>query len=228
MTVDNESRRSRRGLLTAGVGGVVAAVVTAVGAATIVRLRRQDGTDINMSITIDRPVSEVFDFVSDARNVLEWLPAAGERRKVTDGPIGVGTQFEATDGIGRRRIEHTQEIIEFEKDRLVRTKISEPWNGEYEIRVVPADGGTLLTVDVTGQPSGLFRLLGLMPASVLRRQFEQDYARLKDLLEGRVEPTASLDDATAADADPGTTPATIAIESEGESVGPIPEETAAT
>ena len=228
MTVDSEPRRSRRRLLTAGLGGVAAAVVTAVAAATVVRLRRRSGIDFDMSITIDRPVSEVFAFVSDARNVLEWLPAAGERRKMTDGPIGVGTRFEATDGIGRRRIEHTQEIIEFEKDRLVRTRISEPWNGDYEIRFEPADGGTLLSVGVTGQPSGFFRLLGLMPASALRRQFEQDYARLKELLEGRGEPAATLDDRTAAKSDSGKTPATIAIEPEGESVGPVPQETATT
>ncbi len=62
--------------------------MTAVAAVVAIgRLRRQDGTRISMSITIDRPVSEVFAFVSDARNVLEWLPAAVERRKVTEGPI---------------------------------------------------------------------------------------------------------------------------------------------
>ena len=68
MTVDAEPRRSRRGLMTAALGVVIAAVATAVAAAVaIVRLRRQDGTRISMSITIDRPVSEVFAFVSRRR-----------------------------------------------------------------------------------------------------------------------------------------------------------------
>ena len=59
------------------------------------------------------------------------------------------------------------------------------------------------------------------------RRFERDYARLKDLLEQRVEP-AGGDDGSTAETDSGKTLATIAIEPEGESVGPVPEETAAT
>jgi uncharacterized protein YndB with AHSA1/START domain len=226
MTVDAEPRRSRRGLLTAALGVVIAAVATAVAAA-IVRLRREDGTHITLSITIDRPVDEVFAFVSDARNVVEWLPGSPERRKVTDGPIGVGTRFEATDHIAGRAFEHTQEIIDFEQDRRVTTRISAPWNGDYGIRVEPTDEGTLLMVDVTGRPTGVFGLFRLLPEALNRRQFKRDYARLKVLLEQRVEP-ATPDDGTAAKADSGKTLATIAIEPEGESVGPVPEETAAT
>jgi len=224
MTVDTEPQGSRRGLLAAVIA-VAAAVAAAVA---IVRLRRQEGLHINMSITIDRPVGEVFAFVSDARNVLEWLPAAVERRKVTEGPIGVGTRFEATDRFGERRIDHTQEVVGFEKDRLVRSRISAPWDGTYDIRVEPSDGGTLLTVDTTAQPSGWFRLFRLVPASMMRQQFEQDYARLKDLLEGRAEPAATHDDGFAAEADSGKTAATITIEPESESVGPVPEETVTT
>ena len=227
MTIDAEPRRSRRGLLTAALGLVIAAVATAVAAA-IVRLRREDGTRITMSITIDRPVDEVFAFVSDARNVLEWLPGARERRKVTDGPIGVGTRFEATDHIAGRVIEYTQEIIGFEQDRQLTTRISAPWNGDFEIRVEPTDEGTLLMVDATGRPTGVFGIFRLLPAALNRRQFERNYTRLKDLLEQRVEPAGPGDDGSAAEADSGNTLATVAIEPEGESVERVPEETAAT
>ena len=150
------------------------------------------------------------------------------RSIAVEGPIGVGTRFEATDRIGERTIDHTQEIIGFEPDRLVRTRISAPWDGTYDIRVESAEGGTLLSVDTTGQPSGWFRLLRLVPASMMRQQFEQDYARLKDLLEGRAGPAATRDDGIAAEADSGKTAATISIEPESESVGPVPEETATT
>ena len=227
MTVDTEPRRSRRGLLTAALGVVIAAVATTVAAA-IVRLRREDGTRITMSITIDRPVDEVFAFVSDARNVLEWLPGASERRKVTDGPIGVGTRFEATDHIAGRVIEYTQEIISFEQDRQVTTRISAPWNGDFEIRVEPTDEGTQLMVDATGRPTGVFGIFRLLPAALNRRQFERNYARLKDLLEQRVGPAGSGDDGSTAETDSGTNAATIAIEPEGESVAPVPEEAATT
>jgi hypothetical protein len=44
---------------------------------------------------IDRPVPEVFDFLSDIRNELAWNPDAKSVEKLTDGPIGVGTRFRA-------------------------------------------------------------------------------------------------------------------------------------
>lgn len=223
MTADTEPRRSRRGLLIVALGGVIAAVAAAAVAAAITRLKRHDGTHVTMGVTIDRPVDEVFAFVSDARNVLEWLPAAGERRKLTDGPIGMGTTFKATDHLAGRTIEHTQEIIAFEQDRLVTTRLSAPWNGDYEIRVESVDGGTLLTINISGRPSGPYRWVSLVPASLMQKQFEQDYVRLKDLLEARAEQARPPADAVAVEIDTGKAPAAIAIEPEGESVAPAPE-----
>lgn len=207
MTIETEPPRSRRGLRIAAFAAGIAAFSAIVA---IVRLRAVDNATIRLSLIIDRPVDEVFAFVSDARNVLEWLPVAVERRKITEGPIGVGTRFEATDRMAGRLITHTQEIVAFEQDQRVTTRLSEPWNGDYEIRVEPIDGGTLLSVDSASRPSGLFRLASLMPASVMQGQFEQDYARLKDRLES------------------GDGPATIGIEPEAEPISIEPEEVPTT
>ena len=187
MTIEMEPRPSGRGRLVAMIG---AAVATLVAAGAMIRLRNAADTHIRMSVTIDRPVGEVFAFVADARNVLEWLPAAVERRLVTGEPIGVGSRFEATDRLGGRMVAHTQEIITFEPDRRVTSRISAPWNGDYEIALESVDGGTLLTVDTTSRPTGMFRVFGFVPVTVMKRQFEQDYAHLKARLEGSVEPVA--------------------------------------
>ena len=77
-------------------------------------------------------------------------------------------------------------------------------------------------------PSSGLRTFRLLPAALNRRQVERNYARLKDLLEQPVGPAGSGVDGTAADADPGKTLATVAIEPEGDSVDPVPEEAAAT
>jgi uncharacterized protein YndB with AHSA1/START domain len=184
MTVDTEPQGSRRGILIIGLGAAIAALTAMVA---IVRRSLEREVRIRMSVTIDRPIGEVFDFVSDATNVLRWLPAAVERRKLTDGPVGVGTRFEATDRLGRRLVTHTQEVIEFEPDRIVTSRMSAPWNGEYRIRLEPVAGGTLLSVETTGRPSGAYRLFSLVPDAAMARGFEQDYLRLKDLLEDQKE-----------------------------------------
>jgi hypothetical protein len=50
-------------------------------------------------LTIDRPVSEVFAFVSDFRNAATWDPRTYSVEKATAGPIGVGTRFVLTGGM---------------------------------------------------------------------------------------------------------------------------------
>ena len=50
---------------------------------------------IEGDIVIERPVDEVFDFVADERNEPRYNPRMLSAEKVTDGPIGEGTQFRA-------------------------------------------------------------------------------------------------------------------------------------
>lgn len=182
MTIETPPPQEER-RLPLGLLGVIA-VALAIVAAVVARIRASHQTLVSMSITIERPPSEVFAFVSDARNVLEWMPAAVDRVKVTEGPVGLGTRFEATDRIAGRIFSHSQEIIGYEKDRSVTTRMSEPWNAEYEIRVEPADDGTLLSVQTSGRGSGIAAFFDVLPNSMLARQFERDYGRLKGLLEG--------------------------------------------
>jgi hypothetical protein len=45
-------------------------------------------------VDIVRPAGEVFDFASDHMREAEWNPAMRSVRKLTDGPVGLGTQYE--------------------------------------------------------------------------------------------------------------------------------------
>jgi uncharacterized membrane protein len=46
------------------------------------------------SITIDRPVDEVFAYVADVANDPAWHTDVVEGRKVSDGPIGIGSRLQ--------------------------------------------------------------------------------------------------------------------------------------
>lgn len=48
------------------------------------------------SIDIACPVGEVFDVVADQTNEPLYNPAMTASRRLTDGPIGVGTRFRST------------------------------------------------------------------------------------------------------------------------------------
>jgi uncharacterized membrane protein len=51
----------------------------------------------NDSITIFRPAGQVFACWSDVERYPEWAEPVIERRKLTDGPVGVGSRFHAVD-----------------------------------------------------------------------------------------------------------------------------------
>jgi uncharacterized protein YndB with AHSA1/START domain len=67
------------------------------------------------SITIDRSARDVFRYVSDLENLPSWNYAIVETRKVTDGPVGVGTTYEQVRSLPRRE-EETLEITEYTPD----------------------------------------------------------------------------------------------------------------
>ncbi len=49
---------------------------------------------ITYSINIQRPIQDVFEFVSNFENDKYWWKAATETQKLTPGPVGVGTEFD--------------------------------------------------------------------------------------------------------------------------------------
>lgn len=51
------------------------------------------GKRFGASITIDRPVEEVFDFLANGENDTKWSARVQEMEKKTDGPPGLGTVY---------------------------------------------------------------------------------------------------------------------------------------
>ncbi len=45
------------------------------------------------TITIDRPPAEVFAFLAQFENVPRWNYAISETRKISRGPVGVGSRY---------------------------------------------------------------------------------------------------------------------------------------
>jgi hypothetical protein len=44
-------------------------------------------------LEVDRPIEAVFSFVADFAHTKDWDPGVADARKVTDGPVGVGTRY---------------------------------------------------------------------------------------------------------------------------------------
>lgn len=142
---------------------------------------------IKASVVIDRPIEEVFAFVIDAEKWPQWMTELVESKKISEGPMGVGTTWSAVIHLLGRRIESTLEVIEYEPNRKYSFKhTSGPIPIEKdEFTFDSVAGGTKVTHAVEAEPGGFFRLAEPLIARMTQRQFEANFGNLKDLLDAQ-------------------------------------------
>jgi uncharacterized protein YndB with AHSA1/START domain len=135
------------------------------------------------TVVIDRPIEEVFAYVTDQTNTPNWQASLVDVQRTTPGPIGVGTKHTFVRNFMGRRMEADNEYVAFEPDRLVtfRTTSGPPLVASYLFEAVP--DGTRLTSRVELQGAGLFGLLEPVIGASLRREMKAALPALKALLE---------------------------------------------
>ena len=87
------------------------------------------------SAVIDRPITEVFEFLSDGTNDPKFSPRVQEIRQTTDGPIGVGTVFESTVKDAGMKSSRKFELTAFEAPTKIR------WTERSKNMITVPDGG---------------------------------------------------------------------------------------
>jgi uncharacterized protein YndB with AHSA1/START domain len=139
------------------------------------------------NVIIHRPVEEVFAYVSDLTHSAEWQAGLLEVRRLTEGPLGVGTRYAFVRQFIGRKMESTNEFVAYEPNRTVRFRIPSgpmPGQGTYLFEATP--DGTKLTSRVELEPRGLSRLAEPLIAASLRREIAAGLPVLKELLERQV------------------------------------------
>jgi uncharacterized protein YndB with AHSA1/START domain len=136
------------------------------------------------SVTIGRPVSDVFAFVADGTTAPKWRPGVLDvARESGDG--GVGSIYrQGVKGPMGRRIPADYEVTEFEPDRLIAFKaIAGPFRPTGRFRFEPADGGTRVTFSLEGELTGVKKLLMAGAAAKTMRSEVGTLENLERLLE---------------------------------------------
>jgi uncharacterized membrane protein len=142
---------------------------------------------VEESIEIDRPLMEVFDYVSDVGNYPEWMAHVLEVLKDTEGPPQQNDRFTVAIKSVGRRFETPYERTSYEAnrrytDRAVGGPIpNQRWDSTFQ--EVP--GGTRLMRAVEAEGGGLLKLLEPLQKRAAERQLGKDLKTLKDVLEAR-------------------------------------------
>ena len=145
---------------------------------------------ITTSIIIQRPVAEVFAFVTDARNNPLWQASSGLRatRQEPDGLVGVGTRITETWHFMGRDSESTSEVTTYEPNHVyTRTTLGDGGpitRGVFTFASVAE--GTRWTSTVEIEARGLFAIAEPLLASTMKKGFETNMAEVQTLLEKRV------------------------------------------
>jgi uncharacterized membrane protein len=143
---------------------------------------------INYSIEIEKPLAEVFAYVTDIENFPVWSSEVEKAWKTSEGPMGKGTTFSSAAKVLGRQIENTIEVTEYEPNSKWFLKpTSGPVSGEIQYHFEPVDGGTKFSVALDADAGGFFKLGEPIVNRMLQRQYETNGATLKDLLESQAE-----------------------------------------
>lgn len=139
-------------------------------------------TTIDSEIFINRTPEEVFDYCVDMTHEQDWNPKAKSIEKITNGPIGVGTQYKAKwQGspeliVECQRYDKPNQWIYHNDGALT---VTSTYN------LTARDSGTLLSSRFEAEPNGIMKLLFPLMKSSFKKQFPQNLAFIKAKLEAK-------------------------------------------
>jgi uncharacterized protein YndB with AHSA1/START domain len=135
---------------------------------------------IERTITIHRPVEEVFAYICEVEHGPRYTSGQREAHKTSSGPMGVGSTFAMSGKFLRRAAAF--EITEYELNRRLAWKATSGARATTTWGFEPSGPSTRVTFTRVADAHGLFR----MPQSLLQGfangRVDQDLGALKELL----------------------------------------------
>jgi uncharacterized protein YndB with AHSA1/START domain len=111
------------------------------------------------SIVINKPGDAVWAFIADGNNAMKWRPGVLDTSHLAGQGLGE-TWKQGVRGPGGRRIDADYEITASEPPRRLAFKaIAGPVRPRGEYRLVPDQGGTMLTFSLEAELSGWKKLV---------------------------------------------------------------------
>ena len=148
--------------------------------------------DFTIETSIQRPVDDVFAYVSDPNQLANWQTNTVSAVQEGDGPFGLGTRLrEVHRAPGGKELESLVEVSEFKPSRTLALQVLEGTPIHLRITFEPTDQGTLMRLQPHGQLTGVMRLAQPLLQKTLKHQFTRHCVTLKSLLESAPEPGVS-------------------------------------
>jgi pimeloyl-ACP methyl ester carboxylesterase/uncharacterized protein YndB with AHSA1/START domain len=140
--------------------------------------------DLVNRFVIDRPVADVFAYLTAVELTPEWNRNVRSCRLLTPGPVMRGTTFEETrDTIGGDRQE-TFSIVQFEPNRLFGVAAAERSDFTWQYELEDQGGRTQVTTRLTIPLARRMPMLEPLVAPIARRRFAENMRHLRSRIAG--------------------------------------------
>jgi carbon monoxide dehydrogenase subunit G len=139
---------------------------------------------VEHEITINRPVGDVFAYLSDPANLTAWQEGLHEVHREDEGAVHVGSRWTEKRTVMNRDMDASVEVVECDPDsRFTIESVSGSVRMRVEHDFSPSDAGTKVRLVGEGEAGGVMKLAGPMIKRQAKQMFEADLGRLKQLLE---------------------------------------------
>ena len=138
---------------------------------------------LSRQIIVARPADEDFRYLAEFEHAAEWDPGIAEAKRLTDGPVRVGTEFDVVALFRGKRQRFRYRVTELEDGRrIVLSGDGEKATSVDEIDVEPADSGSLITYTAEIKLKGLRRIAEPLLKPMLGKTADEALAGLKQTL----------------------------------------------
>jgi uncharacterized protein YndB with AHSA1/START domain len=136
------------------------------------------------TVTVRRPIAEVFSILTDVEQTGRWFPGDVEERWTSPPPHGLGSTRHATVRVLGRRSENDAVVTAFEPPRLAAMRDTTP-GAEFDARLTFSEGaaGTRIAVVVELPARGVARLAMPVVVAWYQRQWRRGLVQLVHMME---------------------------------------------
>jgi uncharacterized protein YndB with AHSA1/START domain len=138
-----------------------------------------------ISTHINRPVAEVFFYLSDPAKLPEWNSVV-EEATPSETPVKAGTKIQTRARFLGRKIESPSVVSEYELNKRYATKSEKPFALTITNTFESEGGGTRVVAIFDGEPGGFFKIGEPIVARIAKKQFQAQLETAKELLEAQV------------------------------------------
>ena len=143
--------------------------------------------EFNLDVWIDRPLADVFAFVTEVENLPKWQESAQSAEWIER-----GKRFRERRSFLGRTAQIELEVMAIERHRRFDVRaLDGPVRFEIQHRFEERDGGTVVGIDARAKIGGMLRFAAAAARGQAERQFRGDLDRLKEELERRDEESPS-------------------------------------